>query len=147
MSAATSATAPGAEGRVQGVGGDGHVGFLVPQGVDESGDDVAAGRGVGLDLGPVRRDGTRRLGTGAGQHLLDPGQRHPHQPERRHQARTLELLGGVPAVARVLVDLDRAQQPELVVETQRLRRQARGAGEVADRHQVTGAGHRRHPLR
>ena len=125
----------GAELCVERLRGCRHAVCLVPQLVDEGGDDAPTCRGVGLDLAPVRLDLPRRRSGHEVEDLRDPRQRHPQQSQRRHESGALQLTGGVAAVARVRVDLRRRQQPQVVVQPQRLRRQPGDAGEVADGHQ------------
>jgi hypothetical protein len=134
-----------AELGVEGVACCGHDPCLVPQSLNEGGDDASTSRRVGLDLAPVRLDLLRRRSVREVDDLLDPCQRHAQQPERRDQAGPLELRGSVPAIPRVLVNLRRKKQAQVVVQPQRLRRQPRIAGEVSDRHEHLGLGHGHHP--
>jgi hypothetical protein len=57
----------------------------------------------------------------------------PAAAQPRDQPGLVELVRRVVPVAGVLVDPDRAEQAELVVQPQRLRRQPGRAGELTDR--------------
>src|SRR4029077_6427938 len=56
----------------------------------------------------------------------------------RDQPSVVQLTGGIPAVTRVRIDLGGRQQSQLVIQAQRLRRQAGQPGELTDAHQVHG---------
>lgn len=96
----------------------------------------APGAGLGLDLRPKHTDLVGRPSRLQLAYHLDPAQRHPEPTQPRHQPGPLQLLWSVEPVTRDRVNARWAQQPELVVKPQRLRRQPRGSGERADGQQV-----------
>jgi hypothetical protein len=91
---------------------------------------------LGLGGSPVLADAL-----GSGLRLEDEdglyaGERDLKLPQRRDQACLLKLSGVVIAIAGTGVDPRRWQQPELVVEPKRVRRQAGPPGELSDAHQI-----------
>lgn len=72
---------------------------------------------------------------------LDPGQRHVDGAQQTNDLGVVDLFEAVGAVAGGRVDGGGRQQPVLVVETERLEREAGEGGELTDRHQwIVGSG-------
>lgn len=97
---------------------------------------IPAGGRLGLDLGPVRADLPRGRPRFQGAHPPDPGERHAEPPQPRHQPGLFELRRRVVPVTGFGVHPGGAQQLQLVVEPQRLRRQPGGLREGPDRQHV-----------
>lgn len=113
-----------------------HGGILSVKAVNEVADEYSLGGVLGFGPGPVGADlfgGRRRV---QGQHVPDPGQRYADPAQRGHHAGPLQLRVRIPAVAGLRVDLGRDQQPEFVVQTQRLGRQPRQTCELTDTDQA-----------
>jgi hypothetical protein len=99
----------------------------------EEGREPAADRRFGGHLLPVRVD--RISGCGGLQiaHGADLSQRHADAAQLGDEPGLLQLVRVVEPVARLGIDRGRWQQPQLVVEPQRLRREPSRAGKRPDR--------------
>ena len=91
-----------------------------------------------FDLAPVARDLLDLFGRGDDQDPADPLQRHLQASKQADQPSPLDLRVVVVPVARRFVDRSRPEQPELVIESERLQAETRLAGERTDRHELVG---------
>jgi hypothetical protein len=112
-----------------------HRGASSCQVVDEEGGQPPPGGGLGLHLLPVAVDLRGRLGRRQVAYPPDTRQRHAQPSQPGDQPGPLHLRRIVVAVARLTVHRGRPQQPELVVQPQRLRRQPSSTREGSDRQQ------------
>ncbi len=103
--------------------------------LDVRGQDPAVRRDR-LDVRPVRADRLGRLAGRLRRDVRDGGQRHAQAPQQGDEPGRGHLVLAVEPVAAVRVDPGRRQQPQPVVQPQRLGGQPGPPGERADRHQV-----------
>ena len=114
--------------------------FLSEDRVDVA-DQEPAARGAGLQFGQVlveARAGQVAVAVKIGEQQSDLGQaqaraaQHPDEPGRA------DLAGSVAAAPAGWIDVNGAEQADLVIDPQRLRRQPGLAGELADSEQLAG---------
>ena len=113
-----------------------HGSVLSRQVADEEDGELPPGRGFRLDLGPVRGQFDGGLGGRPPADRADLGQRHAHPAQPGHQPGLLELARVVEPVRRHRIDPGRVEQPELVVQAERLAGQPGGPGEGPAGHQL-----------